>query len=53
MKLENSAEMEEEKDLVAVEYPGRVQSVDNMIRSLGGLRNLSKVVIRLIVFFSN
>lgn len=38
-------EMEfEDKDLVGVEYPGRVVNADNMIRTLGGLTNISKVV---------
>lgn len=34
----------EERNLIGVEYPGRVENVDNMIRSLGGLTNISKVV---------
>lgn len=34
----------EDRDLVGVEYPGRVENVDNMIKTLGGLTNISKVV---------
>lgn len=34
----------EDRDLVGVEYPGRVENVDNMIKTLGGLTNFSKVV---------
>lgn len=34
----------EDRDLVGVEYPGCVKNVDNMIKTLGGLTNLSKVV---------
>lgn len=34
----------EDRDLVGIEYPGRVVNVDNMIRTLGGLTNISKVV---------
>lgn len=34
----------EDIDLVGVEYPGRVENVDNMIKTLGGLTNISKVV---------
>lgn len=33
-----------DRNFVAVEYPGRVENVDNMIRTLGGLTNISKVV---------
>lgn len=36
----------EDRELVGVEYPGRVVNVDNMIKTLGGLTNLSKVVNR-------
>lgn len=36
--------MDQGKELIAMEYPGRVLNVDNMIRSLGGLTNISKVV---------
>lgn len=36
--------MEEDKNLIAVQYPGRVENDENMIRSLGGLTNISKVV---------
>lgn len=38
--------MEEERKLIAVEYPGEVKNIDNMIRTLGGLTNISKVVIQ-------
>lgn len=34
----------EDRDLVGVEYPGCVKNVDNMIKTLGGLTNISKVV---------
>lgn len=34
----------EDRNLVGVEYPGRVENVDNMVRTLGGLTNISKVV---------
>lgn len=34
----------EDRDLVGIEYPGRVENVDNMIKTLGGLTNISKVV---------
>lgn len=34
----------DERNLIGIEYPGRVENVDNMIRSLGGLTNISKVV---------
>lgn len=38
-------EMEiEDRDLVGVEYPGRVVNPDNMIKTLGGLNNISRVV---------
>lgn len=36
--------MDHEKELIAMEYPGRVLNIDNMIKSLGGLANISKVV---------
>lgn len=32
-------------DLVGLEYPGRVENVDNMLKTLGGVNNISKVVI--------
>lgn len=31
------------KKLVAIEYPGLVENKDNMIKTLGGLSNISKV----------
>ncbi|XP_055315965.1 general transcription factor 3C polypeptide 5 [Sitodiplosis mosellana] len=34
----------EDRDLVGVEYPGRVVNPDNMVKTLGGLTNISKVV---------
>lgn len=34
----------EDRNLVGIEYPGRVENVDNMIKTIGGLTNLSKVV---------
>lgn len=34
----------EDRDLVGIEYPGRVENVDNMVKTLGGLTNISKVV---------
>lgn len=34
----------EDRDLVGVEYPGRVENVENMVKTLGGLTNISKVV---------
>lgn len=34
----------EDRNLVGVEYPGCVKNVDNMIKTLGGLTNISKVV---------
>lgn len=37
----------EDRDLVGIEYPGRVENVDNMIKTIGGLTNLSKVVNKL------
>lgn len=36
--------MDQEKELIGMEYPGRVINIDNMIKSLGGLTNVSKVV---------
>lgn len=38
MNLENIG-----KRLVAIEYPGVVQNENNMIKTLGGLPNISKV----------
>lgn len=32
-----------EKELVCVEYPGIVKNVDNAIRTLGGIENISMV----------
>lgn len=34
----------EDRDLIGLEYPGRVENVDNMVKTIGGLTNLSKVV---------
>lgn len=34
----------EDRDFVGVEYPGCVKNVDNMVKTLGGLTNISKVV---------
>lgn len=34
----------EDRDLVGIEYPGRVVNVDNMVKTLGGLTNISKIV---------
>lgn len=34
----------EDRDLVGVEYPGRVLNPDKMVKTLGGLTNISKVV---------
>lgn len=34
------------KSLVCIEYPGIVQNVDNMLETLGGVRNLSMVLIQ-------
>lgn len=34
----------EDRNLVGIEYPGRVENVDNMIKTIGGLTNFSKVV---------
>lgn len=32
-------------ELIGLEYPGRVENVDNMLKTLGGLNTISKVVI--------
>lgn len=37
-------ETEDGRDLVGVEYPGCVKNVDNMVKTLGGLTNISKVI---------
>ncbi|XP_031623492.1 general transcription factor 3C polypeptide 5-like [Contarinia nasturtii] len=34
----------EDRNLVGVEYPGRVENADNMVKTLGGLTNISKVI---------
>lgn len=34
----------EDRNLIGIEYPGRVENVDNMIKTIGGLTNFSKVV---------
>lgn len=31
-------------ELIGLEYPGRVENADNMLKTLGGLNNISKVV---------
>lgn len=40
----------EDRDLIGVEYPGRVENIDNMVKTLGGLNNISKVVIDLSIY---
>lgn len=41
----------EDRDLVGVEYPGRVLNPDKMVKTLGGLTNISKVVSKSILFW--
>lgn len=46
-RLIETVKMEiEDRDLVGVEYPGRVLNPDKMVKTLGGLTNISKVVSR-------
>lgn len=51
VKCDTIPEFHQDRDLVCVEYPGIVKNIDTVIKTLGGMSNISKVRRKAITYF--